>query len=356
MTLIYFATNRKPNRQNNPDDFGSEFSADGLANLRFGKAQVSGRNFDQIVVEVAHENLEARRPVRGSDEIFAEAQERAKTEALDTVVLIHGFNTSFKSALQSAAKLEKLLTDRNPMDTGGPLKLMVVLFSWPSDGSLLISSSDQAKKTIAYKNDRVDAAASGVAFARAFLKLADFIVGTPDGDRCQEKIHLVAHSMGNYVLRHALQEIRKQISAQVPRMFNQILMMAADEDDDAFGLEYKLQLLPHLTRRTSAYFNRGDLALWASDTLKGNPARLGSDGPLHPRDLPRNVYPIDCTEVIAKTLRSSEHEYYLLSQRILADMRRVLRGEIPDEIAGRKYIPETNRYRLLLDASAPQQR
>lgn len=355
MTLIYFATNRKPNRQNNPDDFGSEFSADGLANLRFGKAEVSGRDFDQITLEVAHENLEARRPVLGSDEIFAEAQERAKTQGLDTVVLIHGFNASFKSGLQSAARLEKLLTDPNPMDTGEPLKLMVVLFSWPSDGSLLISSSDRAKNAIAYKNDRVDAAASGVAFARAFLKLVDFITNTPDGDRCQGRIHLVAHSMGNYVLRHALQEMRKQVSGQVPRMFSQILMMAADEDDDAFGLDYKLQLLPHLTRRTSVYFNRGDLALWASDNLKGNPARLGSDGPLHPRDLPRNVYPIDCTDVIAKTMQASEHGYYLLSQRILADMRRVLREEMPDEIAGRKFVMSTNRYRLLLEAGAPPQ-
>ncbi len=356
MTLIYFATNRKPNRQNNPDDFGSEFSPDGLTNLRFGKAEVSGRDFDQISVEVARENLDARQPVLGSDEIFAEAQERAKTEGLDTVVLIHGFNTSFKGGLQNAAKLEKLLTEGNPMDTGTPLKLMVMLFSWPSDGSLVISGSDRTQSAIAYKNDRVDAMASGVAFARAFLKLADFISGTPDDDRCQQKINLVAHSMGNYVLRHALQEMLKQVGNQTPRMFSQILMMAADEDDDAFELDYKLKLLPRITRRTSVYFNRGDLALWASDTMKDNPARLGSDGPLHPRDLPRNVYPIDCTEVVAKTLQPSEHGYYLLSQRILADMRRVLRGEIPDEIAGRKYIPETNRYRLLLDAAAPPQR
>lgn len=356
MALIYFATNRKPNRQNNPDDFGSEFSSDGLSNLRFGKAEVSGSNFDQISVEVAHENLDARRPVLGSDEIFAEAQERAKTEDLDTVVLIHGFNTSFKDGLQSAAKLQTLLTEQNLMDTGNPLKLMVVLFSWPSDGSLLISGTDREKSAIAYKNDRVDAAASGPAFARTFLKLADFMTDTAEEDRCEQRIHIVAHSMGNYVLRHALQEIRKQAGTQAPRMFSQILMMAADEDDDAFDLDYKLQLLPRFTRRTSVYFNRGDLALWASDKVKNNPARLGSDGPLHPRELPRNVYPIDCTDVIAKTLQPTEHSYFLLSQRILADMRRVLRGEIPDEIAGRKYIPETNRYRLLLEAGAPPQR
>lgn len=356
MTTIYFATNRKPNRQNNPDDFGSEFSADGLANLRFGKAEVSGNDLTQIEVDVAAENLGARRPVLGSDTIFAEARERARRESLETVIFIHGFNVSFKDGLQCAAQLERLLTERNSLDSGEAPKLMMVLFSWPSDASLLLSSASNSKKAIAYKNDRMDAQASGIAFARAFLKLTDFIAETTEDERCDQKIHLIAHSMGNYVLRHAVQEMRKQVGDQLPRVFNQILMMAADEDDDAFEFEHKLLLLPRLTRRTSIYFNRGDLALWASDNFKGNPTRLGSDGPYHPQQLPRNVYSIDCTEVVAATGSPSEHGYFTTSPRVVADMRRVVRGEIPDEILGRKYIPETNRYRLLLEAGAAPQR
>ena len=38
MAKVYFATNRNPNRQQNPDDFGKDFSEGGLANLRFGQA------------------------------------------------------------------------------------------------------------------------------------------------------------------------------------------------------------------------------------------------------------------------------------------------------------------------------
>lgn len=352
MTTIYFATNRKPNRQSNPDDFGSEFSPDGLANLRFGKAEVTGRNFSQISVEVARENLDARRPILGSQVIFQEAQEKVKQENLETVIFIHGFNVSFKEGLQSAAQLEKLLTEPNPMDKGTPLKLMVVLFSWPSDASLLLTSASRAKTAIAYRNDRMDAEASGTAFARAFLKLSDFVADLNEEEACHQRIHLIAHSMGNYVLRHALQEVQKQVG-QPPRVFSQILMMAADEDDDSFEFEHKLLRLPQLTRRTSVYFNRGDLALWASDSIKGNLTRLGSDGPLHPYQLPRNVYPIDCTQAVAETVKPSEHGYFTTSPRVVADMRRVLRDEIPDEILGRKYVAETNRYRLLLDAFAP---
>ena len=39
MCLIYFATNRKPNRKVNTTDFGKVFSEDGIANLRFGRAE-----------------------------------------------------------------------------------------------------------------------------------------------------------------------------------------------------------------------------------------------------------------------------------------------------------------------------
>jgi hypothetical protein len=36
-----------------------------------------------------------------------------------------------------------------------------------------------------------------------------------------------------------------------------------------------------------------------------------------------------------------------VTDRVIVDMRQVIRNAIPDEIPGRKYVPETNRYRLL---------
>ena len=46
MVKVYFGTNRKPNRKTAPDDFGRGSSEDGLANLRFGMADVSGEELD----------------------------------------------------------------------------------------------------------------------------------------------------------------------------------------------------------------------------------------------------------------------------------------------------------------------
>ena len=47
MARIYFATNRRPNRKVHPTDFGKKFSDDGLANLRFGVAEVDGAGSDR---------------------------------------------------------------------------------------------------------------------------------------------------------------------------------------------------------------------------------------------------------------------------------------------------------------------
>lgn len=348
MTTIYFATNRNLVTSNDLEagfDFGSTFSQDGLANLRFGKAEVTGENFSQYQIQVAPENLLGDPPVLGSQAIALQVRKQMIENAEDTLIFIHGFNVSFRGALTAAAQLHQVLTARDPGDTEPPLKLNICLFSWPSDGALLFSDP-RAANAIAYKNDRQDAAASGAAFARGFLKVADFINQTEA--RCQQRLHLTAHSMGNYVLRHALQELKRQVGNQLPRLFDQVLMMAADEDDDAFDLDYKLLSLSRITRRTSVYFNRNDLALWASDKLKGNTARLGTDGPIQPRQLPRNVYPIDCTRVVSSFTDPSEHGYYLNVPRVVRDMRLVLGNQIPpDEIPGRKYVAETNRYRLL---------
>lgn len=351
MTTIYFATNRLLLPSDNPDVFGRGFSQDGLANLRFGRAEVTGVDLNNIEVYVEPENLSADPAEQrlGSLAVFEQIQQEMRQEGKDTVVFIHGFNVSFREALRQGAQLQRVLTAYNSLDPSEPLNLDVFVFSWPSDASLLFTDP-RYENIIAYQNDRIDAAASGLAFGRGFLKLADFIHELNRRDRnterCLRRLHLVAHSMGNYVLRFALQEIKRQRVNRVPRLFEQILMMAADEDDDAFDFDYKLLPLPYLTRRTSVYFNRGDLALWASDTFKGNAPRLGTDGPFQPRSVPRSVYPIDCTDVVEAAGNPAEHSYFLENPRVIADMRWVLKNHNPDDILGRDFLVSTNRFRL----------
>ena len=165
MVKVYFATNRNPNRQQKPDDFGANFSGAGLASLRFGQAEVSGDELDTYVVQVARERLvkDAERKQKdgtgstlGSQSVFEHARRKMASTARDTVIFIHGYNVSFKEALTAASRL-KLNFGR---DAGGP-GVNIVLFSWPSDGLMM--------PFLAYANDRQDAAASGPAFARGLL-------------------------------------------------------------------------------------------------------------------------------------------------------------------------------------------
>jgi esterase/lipase superfamily enzyme len=126
-------------------------------------------------------------------------------------------------------------------------------------------------------------------------------------------------------------------------VFDQIFLMAADEDNDAFELDYKLQRLPGLGGGVNVYFNRGDAALILSDHTKGNPTRLGSQGPRLPLNVPGNVTLVDASEVVGGV---AEHDYGWTDPTTIADLRAVLRGTPPDRIGNRKYVASQNRYVL----------
>ena len=339
MVKVYFGTNRKPNRKKAPDDFGWGFSEAGLASLRFGMAEVTGENLDNYDLYLAPERLRkdverkikgGKGSVPGSLNVFERVRDKMIGHARDTVVFIHGYNVSFKQALTSAAELKRNFSTAR----GGP-GVNVVLFSWPSDGSMM--------PFIAYANDRQDAAASGPAFARGLLKLADFLRGSRPVEACDQRVHLVAHSMGNYVLRHAVQEIVAHSPGRPVRIFDQVFLMAADEDDDAFEYAHKLKPLPRLAKRVNVYFNDEDAGMAISDKTKGNPDRLGDDGPRVPRGIPGKVTLVDCTPVVEGLV---EHSYYLDTPTVVGDMQKVLVGTPSDGFADRHYVQESNRYRL----------
>jgi esterase/lipase superfamily enzyme len=339
MAKVYFGTNRKPNRKAAPDDFGRGFSEDGLGNLRFGMVEVTGEEMDSLDLYLAPERLRVDRErktkggkgsVLGSLNVFNRVREKMVQHSRDTVIFIHGYNVSFKQALTSAARLKRNFSTAE----GGP-GINIVLFSWPSDGSMM--------PFIAYGNDRQDAAASGPAFARGLLKLADFLRGSTPAEACDHCLHLVAHSMGNYVLRHTVQEYLAQSPGRPARLFDQVFLMAADEDDDAFEHDHKLKQLPRLAKRVNVYFNNNDRAMAVSDKTKGNPDRLGDDGPRVPRSIPGKVTLIDTTEVVKGIV---EHSYFLDTPKVVTDMQQVLVGTPANAIPNREYVQETNRYRL----------
>ena len=77
---------------------------------------------------------------------------------------MHGYNVDWYAALGGAIAMEQMLNrGKKPSEK----KITVVLFSWPSNGSMMPFA--------AYKSDRTDARDSGKAIGRALLKLKDFL-------------------------------------------------------------------------------------------------------------------------------------------------------------------------------------
>ena len=346
MIDVYFGTNRNPLPVKDPRDFGYQLNNRGSF-LRFGKAQVSDELDRVEEIAVAPERLRPgrRSQLLGSNTIFTEIRESMRT-GVDTVLFIHGFNYSFHEALIDAALLKRTYETAETPYT-------FFVFSWPSDGSLM--------PFIAYANDRADARTSGAALGRGLLKLGEFVRRVSDelGPRvrsdlgrdaetarlrkelCAGRLHLMAHSMGAYALRHAVQGMRREVGDDLPRLFDEILLIAADEDADAFEHDHKLALLPRLARRVSVYHNREDIPLAISDFTKGNPDRIGADGPSHPNTLPGKISVIDCTDVVTGF---QEHRYHKEERYVIADIRAVLRNQQSNGIELRQYLPENNSY------------
>lgn len=320
---IYFCTNRNaiPDSKN-PTDFGPVFSPNGLSDLRFGWADVDGDWVGPL--NVAEETDDGQ--VVGSKTLFEAVKSEMMANQRDTLIFIHGFNTSFHNALKAAADF-KSKTDRDkPMN--------VVVFSWPSDG--------QAIPWKSYQSDRHDAETSAYAFARAILKLADFL---KTGIACGQDLHLLCHSMGNFVYRNSLQAMLKISNNSLPRLFENIFLMAADEDDDAMELDSKLLPAIHMTKELYIYFNRGDMALKGSDWTKGNPDRLGSNGPRYPLNLANKVTLVDCSQVV-RTDVGLGHSYFHENKAVEADIIQVLLGTEDDNIPNRTYDARKNKFVL----------
>jgi esterase/lipase superfamily enzyme len=188
--------------------------------------------------------------------------------------------------------------------------------------------------------------------ARTFLFLRDFVaqLGENGGQFCEQRLHLLAHSMGNYALRHGLQGIRAKLKDEIPRLFDNVILAAADEDDDAFERDDKYRKLPLICRRVHIYFSPDDRALLISDKTKRQPDRLGSEGPRLIDDLPRKVVLIDCRNVDNSTEAGwpdlQIHQYYRLRPEVIADITEVLAGIPPDVILNRDYNPAMRTYRI----------
>ncbi|WP_339913640.1 alpha/beta fold hydrolase [uncultured Brevundimonas sp.] len=316
--------------------FGPRFNPDGVAALRFGHADfdVADASPKLDAIHVYPDTLGEDVTKSGSGAMMDDLRQRMRGKRSDTLVFIHGFNVTFNGALEAAALLARdVRVGDDPVN--------VMLFSWPSDGA--------AVPLMSYYSDREDARASGPAIARAFLKLQEYLVQLNADDYCQRCLHLLTHSMGAYVLRNALQAVRAKDPRALTRTFDQILLAAPDEDDDAFETDDKLRLLPRLGRQVTVYFNPNDKGLIISDRTKLNPDRLGSGGPRLIDLIPKKVVMVDCRRVAGHADPFIEHSYYIRSRAMSADIAAVLADTPPESIGNRTYVDSIRSWRIIAE-------
>ena len=263
--------------------------------------------------------------------MFDDLRNDMLAEPRDVLIFLHGFANTMENTLARAGELK----DKYRVHGKQP---HVFAFGWPSDGTL-------GK----YREDRHDALFSGMAMARALLRFIDFLRGLTDlHERCRCGIHLVAHSMGNYALRSALQHLEAELGMRhLPRLFNHVFLMAADVDEDAFEHASKLGRLPEIAEAIHVYHTPGDWALVISDITKGNPDRLGQDGPRTLDGLSDKIEAIDCRAVDFSRLTQGQHQFYRLRREVIRDVTLVLSGVPASQIPGRQAGDGPRRWRLV---------
>ncbi len=353
---VFFATNRQPILQSGTETiigFSSELGPTGGLDVRYGSAQVDvdlAAETNKIVdgsLKVADQKLlfAARgRPKLGSNTIFDAIRDDMCAANRPAIAFIHGFSNSFTDAIERGGwNLVFLGLDAN-----------MFVFTWPSIASPIgvpLPYND-------YEHDRGTAAASGPAVARTIRRVHDYVDNLAREQRCDQSIHLLCHSMGNYVLRNALQALMRlpdptsvitgdvrsmmAVSTDAPdpsvlrRTFDKIILAAADEDSDAFDDPLKLKYLPRIGQSVTVYHNRKD---WVLNTLsavtKFNGPRLGNDGPDNMGSISDKVTAVDVTNVDNFGNDPESHQYYRTIPVVRDDIAAVLRGTPQNAIPNR---------------------
>ena len=210
-----------------------------------------------------------------------------RRSGMQVVLFVHGYNVGFDDAVYRAAQLALDLRFQGA----------TALYSWPSNGRVLryVADKDRSLATVG-------------SFKRFLRDLSQRSGATT--------INIIAHSMGNNALVHALAELAADPSQPVPH-FRQIIMAAPDVDRREFNR--LATAFASSADHVTLYAADNDRAIGASDSLHGAP-RIGEANPMF---LLKGIDSVDASMVIKGFLKHS----YFADPRVLDDIERVLGGQ-----------------------------
>lgn len=251
--------------------------------------------------------------------------ERTGAERGDVLVYVHGYNNS---ATEVIARHRRLKADLTAIGWKGAL----VSFDWPSDN-----------KTVGYLEDRHDAKLSAMQLVTDLIALLA-AKQTPD---CAVNTHIIAHSMGAYVVREAFDDADDARLENNSWMISQLCFIGADVSAASLdeGHASSDSLYRHCSRLTN-YFSLGDSVLKLSNVKRAGVApRAGRIG--LPESAPQRAVDIDCTPYHQALLASSaqqaadqpngflgnqDHSWFIGNRIFTLDLFETLKGDLDHRI------------------------
>ncbi len=256
-------------------------------------------------------------------------------------LVVHGFNNTWAAACRRYQEVCDALFE------GADSMGICVLFSWPSDG---MSTN--------YLPDRQDAVRSAESFADLLTRLYEDTrarqeAAAADEDKaCRAKITFFAHSMGNYVVQKGLKTLwDRKNQPLLLSLVNQLLMIAADVDNDLFRSGETVDrsdgdAVANLAYRITSLYSPRDATLGLSAGAKHfGKRRLGRSGLDLDVPVPDNVWQLDCSPFFpAGTSNRGVHSAYFDPQggvyRLMRDVMTGLdRTLIDSKVASGDYAP-----------------
>ncbi|MEQ6916764.1 alpha/beta hydrolase [Halomonas aquatica] len=227
-----------------------------------------------------------------------------EANARQVLIYIHGFANLPEDVLAATREFQALC------DAADPGEVLVVPLIWPCDNDLGIVKD--------YWDDQESADLSAFSFARVLQRFLDWREGDQfesDPTPCLKRINVLAHSMGNRVLRETLRLWRKYyLPGGVPLLFRNTFLIAADIVNESLEEGHSGEPITHASRNVTVYFASDDLALRASkaSNLRNRIAsrRLGHSGPEDMSKVARNVFAVDCDDVNTRYDFPKGHSYF----------------------------------------------
>lgn len=197
------------------------------------------------------------------------------------LVFVHGYNVTFEDAARRTGQLA--------YDLG--FDGVPVMYSWPANGGVLD-----------YPADETDVEWT-VPHLTAFLEEMTTKSGA-------DKVHLIAHSMGNRAVTDALRQLASQGD---DKRFNQIILTAPDIDADVFARDI-IPAIRSSAERVTLYASSADRALQASNKMHQYP-RAGESGD--------HLVVVDGLDTIDASLIDTDmlgHSYFAQTRALLMDL------------------------------------